>query len=61
MKKPTLNFGEFLQYDKVFITAESGIKPEKVTSVAFDGEVLYIELCQAAVNGDSIALVNGIN
>lgn len=42
MKKPTLNFGEFRQYDKVFITAESGIKPEKVTSVAFDGEVLYI-------------------
>jgi len=42
MKKSTLNFGEFRQFDKVFITAENGIKPEKVTSVAFDGEILYI-------------------
>ncbi len=42
MKKPTLNFGEFKQYDKVFITSENGIDPAEVTSVAFDGEALYI-------------------
>ena len=42
MKKPTLNFGEFKQYDKIFITAENGVDIENVTSVAFDGEVLYI-------------------
>ncbi len=42
MKKPTLNFGEFRQYDKVFITAENGIDIENVTSVAFEGETLYI-------------------
>ena len=29
--------------------------------ITLNGEVLDIELCQAAVNGDSIALVNGIN
>lgn len=42
MKKSTLNFGEFKQYDKIFITADNGIEPEKVSSVAFDGETLYI-------------------
>ncbi|MBQ3006322.1 MAG: hypothetical protein IJD78_02045 [Clostridia bacterium] len=42
MKKPTLNFGEFKQYDKIFLTAENGIDAENVTSVAFDGETLYI-------------------
>ncbi len=42
MKKPTLNFGQFRQYDKVFITAENGVDVENVTSVAFDGETLYI-------------------
>ena len=42
MKKPILNFGQFRQYDKVFITAENGIDVENVTSVAFDGEILYI-------------------
>ena len=42
MKKPILNFGEFKQYDKVFITAADGIDVENVASVAFDGETLYI-------------------
>ena len=42
MKKPTLNFGQFKQYDKVFLTAEKGIDVENVTSVAFEGETLYI-------------------
>ncbi len=42
MKKPTLNFGEFKQLDKRFITAEDGVDVEKVTSVAFEGETLYI-------------------
>lgn len=42
MKKPILNFGEFKQYDKVFITADNGIDVENVASVAFDGETLYI-------------------
>ena len=42
MKKPTFNFGEFKQYDKVFLTAENGIDCENVSSVAFDGETLYI-------------------
>lgn len=42
MKKHTLNLGEFKQYDKIFITAENGIDVENVTSVAFDGEILYI-------------------
>ena len=42
MKKPTLNFGQFTQYDKVFITADKGIDPEKVKAVAFEGETLYI-------------------
>lgn len=42
MKKPTFNFGEFTQRDKVFITADNGIDVENVTSVAFDGETLYI-------------------
>ncbi|MBR4286357.1 MAG: hypothetical protein IKT55_01485 [Clostridia bacterium] len=42
MKKTSLLFGEFTQYDRKFITAENGIEPEKVTSVAFEGETLYI-------------------
>ncbi len=42
MKKPTLKFGSFRQYDKVFITSEKGIDPAQVTSVAFCGESLYI-------------------
>lgn len=41
MKKYTLNFGQFRQSDKKFITAEHGINPEKVNSVAFQGEKLY--------------------
>ena len=39
MKKYSLNFGEFLQYDKKFITEIDG---NSVTSVAFSGETLYI-------------------
>ena len=42
MKKPTLNFGQIKQYDKVFLTAEKGIDVDNVTSVAFEGETLYI-------------------
>ena len=42
MKKPTLNFGEFKQYDKIFITADNGVDVENVLSVAFDGDILYI-------------------
>lgn len=42
MKKSTLHFGEFKQYDKVFLTADKGIDVENVLDVAFDGETLYI-------------------
>lgn len=42
MRKNTLNFGEFKQYDKKFITAENGVDIDNVSSVAFDGETLYI-------------------
>ena len=42
MKKPTLYFGQFNQLEKVFLTADSGIDTENVTSVAFDGENLFI-------------------
>ena len=42
MKKYTLNFGEFKQYDKAFLTADKGIDGASVTSVAFCGEALYI-------------------
>lgn len=42
MKKPTLHFGEFKQYDKIFLTADNGIDVENVLDVAFDGETLYI-------------------
>ena len=42
MKKSSLHFGEFRQYDKVFLTAEKGIDCSSVTSVAFEGENLYI-------------------
>lgn len=39
MKKYSLNFGKFKQYDKKFITEIDG---SSVTSVAFSGETLYI-------------------
>ena len=42
MKKYTLNFGQFRQYDKKFITSENGIDIENVTAAAFQGECLYI-------------------
>lgn len=42
MKKYTLNFGEFKQYDKVFLTADKGIDGSTVNSVAFSGNTLYI-------------------
>ena len=42
MKKYTLYFGEFKQFDKVFLTAEKGVDPASVTSVAFCGDALYI-------------------
>ncbi len=42
MKKNTLKFGEFKQFNKKFLTADSGIDIESVLSVAFDGETLYI-------------------
>ncbi|MBE6791401.1 MAG: hypothetical protein E7535_09475 [Ruminococcaceae bacterium] len=42
MKKYTLNFGQFRQFDKKFITSENGINIEGVSSVAFLGETLYI-------------------
>ncbi len=42
MKKYTLNFGEFKQYDKVFLTADKGIDGASVSSVAFSGKTLYI-------------------
>ena len=42
MKKSTFKLGEFRQLDKVFLTADSGIDCENVTSVAFDSETLYI-------------------
>lgn len=42
MKKYTLNFGQFRQYDKKFITEEQGINAVNVTSAAFLGETLYL-------------------
>ena len=42
MKKSTLHFGEFKQYDKVFLTADKSIDVENVLDVAFDEETLYI-------------------
>ncbi len=42
MKKPSIKFGSFKQYEKVFITAADGVDIENVKAVAFDGEVLYI-------------------
>ncbi len=42
MKKYTLNFGQFKQYKKEFLTAEKGVDGAAVTSVAFCGEALYI-------------------
>ncbi len=42
MRKPSLRFGEFTQLDKIFLTADNGIDCEKVHSVAFSGEKLYI-------------------
>ena len=48
MKKYTLNFGQFRQYDKTFITPDKGIDCNGITSVAFSGEVLYV------TNGDGL-------
>ena len=42
MKKYTLNFGEFKQYDKLFLTADNGLDLESANSIAFSGESLYI-------------------
>ena len=42
MKKSTLYFGEFKQYDKKFLTAENGINPDNVCDIAFEDETLYI-------------------
>ena len=42
MKKPSIKFGSFKQYEKVFITAADGVDIENVKAVAFDGEALYI-------------------
>ena len=42
MKKPTMYFGKFKQYDKVFLTADNGIDVNKAGSIAFSGEKLYI-------------------
>lgn len=42
MKKYTLNFGQFVQYDKKFIVSDGGFDTAEVTSLAFMGEVLYI-------------------
>lgn len=42
MKKNSLHFGEFRQYDKKFLTSENGIDCANVSAVAFDGETLYI-------------------
>ena len=50
MKKPSLNFGQFTQYDKVFITEENGIDLSKALSVAFEDETLYI------ADGESLAV-----
>ncbi len=60
MKKPTLNFGEFRQFDKVFITAENGIDVENITSVAFDGEILYIAQPDALIeyNNGKVKKIN---
>ena len=56
MKKYTLNFGEFKQYDKVFLTEEKGINPTSVTSVAFEGESLYMATadCLFEYNGGAL-------
>lgn len=42
MKKNTLHFGAFRQYDKVFLTSEHGIDPTTVTGIAFDGDTLVL-------------------
>ncbi len=42
MKKPTMYFGKFKQYDKVFLTSDNGIDIKNVFSIAFTGERLYI-------------------
>ncbi|MBQ8183225.1 MAG: hypothetical protein IJ025_04920 [Clostridia bacterium] len=52
MKKPSLHFGQFVQYDKKFLTAENGIDIDNVKSVAFEGETLYI------ATGDSLVEYN---
>ncbi len=42
MRKNTLHFGSFKQYDKTFLTAEQGLNLENISGVAFDGDTLYI-------------------
>ena len=42
MKKYTLKFGEFKQYDKLFLTADNGLDLESANSIAFSGDSLYI-------------------
>ncbi len=42
MKKPTMYFGKFKQYDKVLLTTDNGIDIQNVVSIAFSGEKLYI-------------------
>ncbi len=42
MRKNTLHFGTFRQYDKVFLTAEQGLNLESISGVAFDGDTLYL-------------------
>lgn len=54
MKKPTLYWGRFRQYDKVFLTEENGIDSSTVKSIAFNGETLYI-----ATTENSYQYLNG--
>lgn len=42
MQKYTLNFGQFRQFDKKFITSENGINSQNVNSVVFSGETLLL-------------------
>ncbi|MBR2414316.1 MAG: hypothetical protein IKB13_07420 [Clostridia bacterium] len=42
MRKNTLHFGSFKQYDKIFLTAEQGLNLENISGVAFDDDTLYI-------------------
>ncbi|MBQ3518464.1 MAG: hypothetical protein IJA31_03995 [Clostridia bacterium] len=42
MRKNTLHFGSFKQYDKIFLAAEQGLNLENISGVAFDDDTLYI-------------------